>query len=660
MNKFLQAIVSGVFILHMVPSITFAQTTSRTYANFQGVYRTGLFAVGLETVFGQISDGAKAVDGDVRTASNPNIPAGLVGLASVTQYLGFTTNGNLNTARQIQANTPVAIKLSLPQSVIGLADNIEVGVYSGLQPVSVDINGFLGTGTGNASGHKATSTTTLYRGTALINALNGAGEVELVLTPTHSYEGVFIKLSGDVLSVALSMQIFHAYITESNAVGCSIQGAAIDVLSGTRGNSTINLLSATGRVNDPWSAVDDGSASLNTYATISAGTQVLSEAFETVIFNTAARTGDSLQLLIEDPGAQLLDLNLLGGLRITPYNGSIAGSIMGSTQAGLSLRLLSSSARKYMLTIPVSSAFDRVDISLGGVASVLSQLRVYDVKRIIPVPVVNGNTGSRFADTITVYKGSSLQLNTTSSDPVSWHTSGGSLLANGSTYSIPSVQTSATYIAIATRNGCTQLTSQYSIYVKVLEHTSLPVRDLILTGAKAADRITIKWTAKGEYAVSHYILQKKEADHGFADIAMIMATGDHTDINYLFADKSPVPGSNVYRLVMHEQSGAVQYSQTIQVLWDDQAGPLKVKVYPNPAKRNGKIYLEGLGKGEYLLSVLGTGGQVYSQASIRVNSNSGSVAFATGDLLPGLYWLKVSGTEGAGTSMNITRAFWIR
>lgn len=650
--------MAGVLVLCMAPFFTYAQTTSRTYANFQGTYRTGLFAVGAETVFGQLADAAKAVDGDVKTASVPNIPAGLVGLASVTQYLGFTVDGNLNTARQISAGIPVAIKLSLPKSVIGLADKIEVGVYTGLQPVALDINGILGTGTGNAAGYKATSSTVLYTGAALVNALNGSGEVELILTPSQQYEGVYVKLSGNLLSVALSMQVFHAYISESNPLGCAIQGKPIDLFSGTRGNPLVNLLSATGTVNDPWSSVDDGASRMNTYASISTGTQVLSEVFETVVFNTAAKAGDSLQLVIEDPGAQLLDLNLLGGMRITPYNGGTAGPVITSAQAGLSLRLLTPSSSKYKLTVPVSSSFDRVDIALGGVAGVLSQLRVYDVQRVMPVPLVTGNTGTRTVDTITVYKGSSLQLNANASDPVSWHTSGGSLLGNGPTYTIPSVMTDGVYVATSTRNGCVQLTSSYTIFVKVIEHVTLPVRDLILKGKKEKDRISIQWSAKDEYAVSHYILQKK-VEQDFVDIAMIFAKGNHTDVDYSFADNTPVTGGNIYRLGIHEQTGAVQYSGAIEVLWQPDRISPGITIFPNPAKRDDRIYIQGLDEGKYSLSIIGAGGQLYLQTSIIVNGSQRTPSLATGELVPGLYWMKVSAVEGTG-QLNSTKAFWIK
>ena len=631
-----------------------AQTQSRTYANFQGGYRTGLYALGLETVFGNISDANLAADNDPKTFSSPVIPAGLVGLATVTQFLGFTNDGTLNTARHLSSGTPVTIKISLPQSLLGLADAVEVGVYSGLQTISATIPPVLGTGTGNADGYYPTSMTKLYGGASLINLLNGAGELELPMTPSQTYDGVYLKMSGDLLSLALSMQIYDAYIMENNSVPCSIQGNAIDVLSGVRGNGAVNLLSATGTVLQPWSAVDQGSNQLSTYATISTGAQVLSEVFETVVFNTKAKAGDSLQLIISDPGSGLLDLNLLAALKLTTYNGNLAGNVIGMAQAGLSLRLLSSSSNKYVLSIPMTTAFDRVEVSLGGVASVLSTLRIYDVKRKMPVPVVTANNGTRNADTIVVYKGSPLQLTATSTDPVSWYNSSGSWLADGSTYSIPAVWANGYYDATSVRNGCTQTSSNYRVYVKVIDNIVLPVRELYFTGSKGNQRINLQWTAKGESEVAYYTLQKNIGGAGFTDIANIFAIGNINESKYEFPDKSPHAGNNWYRLIMHDQSGVIHYSNTIQVAWGDQGLSDRFNVFPNPAGRNSTQYLSGLPAGDYMLQITGANGNMLSQTNIKVLQTNQPVSFQTTNLASGVYWLTAIPSNTTGKTKRMT------
>src|SRR5690606_18430553 len=109
--------------------------------------------------------------------------------------------------RNIPAGTPVTVKFSVPASLLGLLDNMEIGTFTGLHAVSQQITGglaFLGTGPGNASGHNASSRDPEYTGTTLANALNGAGIIELTFTPDQLFHGVYLKLSGEALSVALN------------------------------------------------------------------------------------------------------------------------------------------------------------------------------------------------------------------------------------------------------------------------------------------------------------------------------------------------------------------------------------------------------------------------------------------------------------------------
>ncbi|MCG2613316.1 hypothetical protein LZZ85_03455 [Terrimonas sp. NA20] len=631
-----------------------AQTESRTYANFQGGYRTGMYALGLETVFGSIIDPNFATDSDPKTFSSPVIPAGLAGIAAVTQFMGFTTDGTLSTAKHINAGVPVTIKMSLPQSLLGLADAIEVGVYSGLHPVTAGIPPVLGTGAGNAAGYNATSMTKLYGGASLINLLNGAGELELTMTPSQSYEGVYVKLSGELLSLALSMQIYDAYIMESNPIPCASQGNAIDILSGVRGNGVVNLLSATGTVFQPWNTVDQGAGHLNTYATISTGAQVLSEVFETVIFNTKAKAGDSLQLVISDPGSGLLDLNLLAALQLKTYNGPVAGTVIGTAQTGLSLRLLSSSSNRYLLSIPMTTAFDRVEISLGGVANVLSTLRIYDVRRRMATPLVTGNNGTRQADTITVYKGTPLQLIATSTDPVSWYNAGNTWLGDGNTYNIPSVTADGYYTATAIRYGCAQNSSEYRVYVKVIGHLTLPVRELSLTAAKGNERINLYWTAKGEEQVSYYTLQKNTGSSGFVDIANIFAIGNSNEAKYEFPDKSPHTGRNLYRLIIHDLSGAIHYSNTIQLSWGGEDHSDRFRVFPNPATQSSTQYIAGLPAGDYTLQITTANGKMISQSNVNVAQNNSPVSFQTGNLVAGIYWLTAIPINAPGNGKRTT------
>ncbi len=460
---------------------SYSQTyKKRTYANFQGVYRTGLFVLGAESVFGSIANAPLATDNSPRTGSTIEIPLGLLGTASVTQFLEFTTSGSYTTPRNIGAGTNVAVKFKIPASLLGLLDGIEIGSFMGLQPKSKLVTGataFLGTGPGNAAGYNATTRYPIYSGTTLLNAINGAGEVELILTPAQVYNGVYVTLSGNGLSLALHSQVFHAYILEDAPLNCATMNQVIDVLSGVKGNSLVNAASATGSVTFPWDAVDVD-PSFTTYSTLSTGAQVLSNVFETFIFETPSSAGDSIKMVIQDPGGGLLNLSALKGFTIQPYLGNVAvGSPITNVGTFLSLKLLAGASNKYELSVAIPVSFDRIEIKMGGLADALNGLRIYDLKRVIEAPIIYSNSTNVTNDTVYVYYSNSLELNATtlnSSDSIRWYDAAGNWIGNGTSYYIPSVIQEGWYYAETTRNGCSETSSTHAVYVKILPVQVLP------------------------------------------------------------------------------------------------------------------------------------------------------------------------------------------
>lgn len=476
----------------------------RTYANFQGVYRTGLFATNIQTVFGSVTNASQAADNNPQTASTLNIPLGLVGTATVTQFLEFTTNGSHSTVRNLSAGTAVTVKFKVPSSILGLLDGVEIGSYSGLNAVSQSISGplaFLGTGSGNTAGYNATNMYPAYTGATLLNALNGAGELELTFSPAQIFNGIYFKLSGNALSVALTSELFHAYILEDAPINCTTMNEVIDVLSGVKGNALVNAISATGSVTSPWNAVDDD-PTYSTYATISTGAQVLSNVFETVIFETPSAAGDSIKLIIQDPGGGLLNLAALNGFTIQPYLGNTpVGTPITNSSSFLSLQLLPGSSNKYELNVAVPVSFDRIEIKMGGVTNALSQLRIYDIERNIVAPVITNNSTVVTNDTVFVNYGNSLMLDANSAntaDSIRWYDDNGNLVGSGTSYYIPSVIEEGWYYAESARNGCSQTSASHAVYVRLLSTQMMA----LVTRARATGNQALKYSISAQNPVS--------------------------------------------------------------------------------------------------------------------------------------------------------------
>jgi hypothetical protein len=222
-EPFLACFTALLVIANFYPKNAVGQSyKKRTYANFQGTHRTGTFALGNPTIIGTVTNPTLAADTDPRTASSLDISLGLAAATTVTQFLEFTTTGNHSTVRNIAAGTTVSVKFKVPSSLLGLLGGIEIGSYTGLNSVTQSVSGFAGTGTGYTAGHNATSRYPAYTGTTLLNALNGAGELELSFAPSQIYNGIYIRLSAGALSLGLTTQLFHAYILEDAPLNCSV------------------------------------------------------------------------------------------------------------------------------------------------------------------------------------------------------------------------------------------------------------------------------------------------------------------------------------------------------------------------------------------------------------------------------------------------------
>jgi hypothetical protein len=449
---------------------------TRTYANFQGTYLEGLGVLGSPTVVGYMNNPENSINGDVKQSSTLGIPVGLLGLASVTQFLEFTTSGTNATRRVIAANTPVKLKFTIPTEVLGLLSGIEVGSFTGLH--TVPENWPIVAGIGNFAGSDASNKTSIYSGATLLSLLNGSGDFEITLTPTTAFNGIYIKLKGNALSVALKADVFHAYIIE-NVVGSTDCNTPIDVLAGIRAGNLANLATATGQVDTKWDAID--ADPINTFAELKLGAQVLSEVFHTTIFKTLAQPGDAVQMIIQKPGGGLLDLDLLNGFSIRMYNGPAAVGSAFSATSGLSLSLLPGSTagnEKYILTIQVpksAGAFDRVELKMGGLATVglTPGIRIYDVKHtIIPKTAINGVD----AASTTLCLGYTAALSVSELQDCTTYkwftTSTGGTAIPGATSSYTPLASSLTvgpniFYVEATRTNCTDIISRIPVTINI-------------------------------------------------------------------------------------------------------------------------------------------------------------------------------------------------
>src|SRR5690606_13442639 len=323
---------------------------TRTYASTQSNTTTNLLGNNL----GSVDNHGNAVDGDIASFSTLNETLNLLGLTGETsQTLNWSTNVN--------AGTPVTVKLARDYGVASVIGGIyvvpvnEVGEELGPR-ISVDPN--------------------------LAAAVNGLNVFEYTFIPTSytgaatSYRGIKVVMES-LLNAVQSIRVYGAYYHNTGAADCS-SGDVVDVYGGYEAPLlNLNLASGLIGVIDEANAVDQDLSTAAVMRNI-AGVAALSKL--EVVFATPSIAGDSLQIVLGEPGS-LLDVGLLDELRIQRFFGNVPVEAPQAVDGSLlRLRLLAGSSYS-VLTVPTTVPYDRVRITYGGVANVVTQLNVYEVSR---------------------------------------------------------------------------------------------------------------------------------------------------------------------------------------------------------------------------------------------------------------------------------------
>lgn len=469
-------------MLFFIPAYLYAQceNTARTYANFQGAYLDGLSVLGVGSLYGSIANAPNAVNGQVKDASTLSVPIGVLGLTgSATQFLEFTTDGTNAGKRTIAANTPVTVKLALPKELLGLLSSFEIGSFTNLNAVAVNKPVI---GAGNEAGFEATKSP-IYTSANIAGVIGGGGEMEIRVTPTQAFNGIYIRIVGAVLSTALSIKVFHAYIMElsTGSINCD---EAIDVLSGVKPTPLGGIANLTGTVTNPFNAID---VDQNSFALIDVGTSVLNQVYLTTIFNKPSQPADSVSIILENPGGGLLDLSLLTGFTIQPYlNGVAAGTAFKNTSTLLSLKLLPGSASKYILTFLVTDVYDRLEITMGGITGAFSRLRIYDIKRKLAKPRTLVDPSATDEKMVCLGQTATFSvLNEQACTEYKWYDAetGGNLLYTGLTFTPPNTLAAGdyNYYVQASRTYCvTSVSERLRVKLKVNPLPTLAVPGVII------------------------------------------------------------------------------------------------------------------------------------------------------------------------------------
>jgi len=167
-----------------------------------------------------------------------------------------------------------------------------------------------------------------------------------------------------------------------------------------------------------------------------------------------------------------------------------------------------------------------------------------------------------------------------------------------------------------------------------------------LTNVKAYQKeqgIQVEWTAHTETDVNRYEIEKSMDGQNFEFLVNMPAKGDNAAIEkYTWFDATANPGSNFYRIKIIEKSGAVKYSEIINV----NVSKVKpgISISPNPVKGNViTLQLSNMEKGKYDVAIYNNLGQKVYDGTIAHDQLSASYTIVPVKVIPkGVYRLTVN------------------
>ncbi|RNL68602.1 hypothetical protein ED312_23175, partial [Sinomicrobium pectinilyticum] len=413
-------------------------------------------------------------------------------LGEVWQKLDFTT-------QQPGPDDPVHVKIGTNTGLLDLLTGLTLQAYNNDDPVGEAIT------LGN-----------------LIGLLNGADQADIVLpAPGVPYNSVRIYSSG--IALGGGVNIYGAYFNEPG------DGVACDTASDILWGSEASLAGGVNAVDDPQNAIDGDES---TFAELHATVSVAGKTHITALYQMVSTTGDSIRVAFQNPGG-LLDLGLLSSsLTVRTFLDNQDNGALDLDADILRLSLLPGTSDIQVITYPIDVPFNRIQVSIGeGLATALSALRVYEIGRVAPSPVIAGGSDV----TACVGEDVTLEIDFPTENVVyNWYDAetGGNLVGSGNPFTIEAANlelgTNTFYVSLS-KNGCTdEASARTEVTVNVLESPEAPQ----VVSANV-------WAAPGGSATLQVLDPDENITYNWYDAAAdgeLLHTGDTFEVSGVTAD----------------------------------------------------------------------------------------------------------------------------
>jgi gliding motility-associated-like protein len=232
----------------------------------------------------------------------------------------------------------------------------------------------------------------------------------------------------------------------------------------TQQSGITGLLCVACSIQNPGNSTD---ADVTNYTRLSLVVGVAAAGYQRLIFQNAGSATDSIRLDL-GTATGLLDLTALGGITINVMSGNTVVRSYPLNNSLVNLNLLNGT--RFSATVLAGGAYDRVEVRFSPTVAALTSVDIYGAQVILPNPtLVAGNQ--------TICSGATASLNATAAagTTLTWYSAatGGSVLANGATYTTPALTATTTYYIEVSRANCANPT-RVPVTVTVIPAVATP------------------------------------------------------------------------------------------------------------------------------------------------------------------------------------------
>lgn len=219
---------------------------------------------------------------------------------------------------------------------------------------------------------------------------------------------------------------------------------------------------------------------------------------------------------------------------------------------------------------------------------------------------------------------------------------------------IVSLATTSTFNFTINGDAASAAADRFRIVITASGTGPLPVTYKTIKAYQQGKSIAVDWTVENEINIAKYDVEKSTDGANFKRIGTTTANGANGGSrNYDFLDVRPENGSNFYRILSYNESGALDYSNVVVVKIGKSA--TGIGIYPNPVTGSTiGLALNNMTAGDYSIRLINTLGQILMNKRIRHATGSSMEILKTASKLSaGTYQLKVTAPDSQISTIQL-------